>query len=424
MNITKRIKLDFARSLNPIIVWAKQGDENSRCIEIEPMLNGMVYTLPSGAYATFACKKPDKHLVYNPDNHLTISDNIITVTLSQQTLAASGEAICSILLHGSDGSILSTQNFLLKIEESPLDMAEIDSGDELGDLFDFIAKGEALIEEIKNTVKPNFNLAALGLPAVPLDGSIVTLETDTTEILEAMEAGAIKVAANYEHNGVTANGLQTVIHSAGGVGSGVQNVFLIPIIVSLMVTDSKIQVSALVVGAEDSDGENDGGASFEVDILPSTEIPFTDSGEGVYTYEVTPSPITLTVGETYYVEWGDGITSTTHECVAGEQDGAVYIGNLSIAGMGSDSGEPFACAVIDDGSGNKSLMAGTLETDASHTVRLYQIVKAASLPGPGASDDGKILQVVDGSPAWVEVANSTIKDYIDSYIEEALGGDY
>ena len=127
MQVIKRIKLDFARSLHPVIVYAKQGDANSRVIEIEPLENGVPFAIPAGATARFEAKKPDGHQIYNDDP--TILDNVITVVLSEQTLAAAGEAICTVSLYQGD-AILTAQNFILQIEESPLVGAQVESSDD------------------------------------------------------------------------------------------------------------------------------------------------------------------------------------------------------------------------------------------------------------------------------------------------------
>lgn len=43
---------------------------------------------------------------------------------------------------------------------------------------------------------PSFDLVTLGLPTVPMDGSKVLVETDTTEITAALDKGAVKFAIN------------------------------------------------------------------------------------------------------------------------------------------------------------------------------------------------------------------------------------
>jgi hypothetical protein len=49
---------------------------------------------------------------------------------------------------------------------------------------------------------------------------------------------------------------------------------------------------------------------------------------------------------------------------------------------------------------------------------------SGSVPSVTTADNEKMLQVVNGEYALVTVENSSIKTYIDNYINEALGGEY
>lgn len=49
---------------------------------------------------------------------------------------------------------------------------------------------------------------------------------------------------------------------------------------------------------------------------------------------------------------------------------------------------------------------------------------SADLPEVTRADDGSILQVVDGSWSVLALKDSSVKTYIDDYINEALGGEY
>ena len=79
------------------------------------------------------------------------------------------------------------------------------------------------------------------------------------------------------------------------------------------------------------------------------------------------STFSATVGETYKVSW-DG---TVYECTCAEFSGKAAIGNLSIAGTGSDTGEPF----IIDANNGKEIAIVTADTSTSHTISISEFVK-------------------------------------------------
>ena len=74
------------------------------------------------------------------------------------------------------------------------------------------------------------------------------------------------------------------------------------------------------------------------------------------------STFSATVGETYKVSW-DG---TTYECACVDFSGMTVIGNLSIMGVGSDTGEPFIMAV----NNGIALAIYTADTASSHTISI------------------------------------------------------
>ena len=71
------------------------------------------------------------------------------------------------------------------------------------------------------------------------------------------------------------------------------------------------------------------------------------------------STFSATVGETYKVSW-DG---TVYECICADFSGDIAIGNLSIIGQGSDTGEPFVMMVYS----GEGILIATADTSASHT---------------------------------------------------------
>ena len=100
------------------------------------------------------------------------------------------------------------------------------------------------------------------------------------------------------------------------------------------------------------------GDPVETVLVEESTVSFTAISGSLYTakFQSTFSP---TVGETYKVSW-DG---TVYECVCISMQGAYAIGNASIIGAGSDSGEPF-CMIVP---GNGEIMIGSTETSDSHT---------------------------------------------------------
>lgn len=126
MQIIRRIKLDFARESHTVKIFAKQGDINSRYVEIEPLENGLRYQIPDGVIARFAAKKPDGTEIFN--DYPTISENIITVVLTEQTLAAAGDVECDIQLYQEEsGQVLKAQTFVIRVRPDVLKNAKSSS---------------------------------------------------------------------------------------------------------------------------------------------------------------------------------------------------------------------------------------------------------------------------------------------------------
>ena len=111
------------------------------------------------------------------------------------------------------------------------------------------------------------------------------------------------------------------------------------------------------------------GDPVETVLVEETTAPFSE-GDGLYVAEV-PSTFDATVGEAYKVSW-DG---TVYECICRDLGKALVLGNPSIIGAGSDTGEPFLVGVI-NGNG---IIIYTTDTSDSHTfsisVSVSEVVK-------------------------------------------------
>lgn len=133
------------------------------------------------------------------------------------------------------------------------------------------------------------------------------------------------------------------------------------------------------------------GDPVETVLVEESTVTFEDDG-GMYIGQLE-STFSATVGETYKVSW-DG---TTYECACVDYSGTTVIGNLSIMGVGSDTGEPFLMGV----NNGKELVIYTADTSASHTFSISgtapQVVKI----------DEKYLPDNLATKSEVEVAQST-----------------
>ena len=135
------------------------------------------------------------------------------------------------------------------------------------------------------------------------------------------------------------------------------------------------------------------GDPVETVVVEESTTVFSDEG-GVYGGEVI-STFSATVGNTYMVYW-DG---TVYESVCADyRAGLTAIGNLSIAGAGADTGEPFI--IVPNGS---SIYIYTADTSASHTFSISGFVpEVVKIPDKYISDTFRDV-VISGNPLdWSE----------------------
>ena len=106
------------------------------------------------------------------------------------------------------------------------------------------------------------------------------------------------------------------------------------------------------------------GNPVETVLVEESTLAFNDAGNGIYMVE-SPTTIKVTVGSPYKVYW-DG---AAYECACVKYDSSTVIGNLSIIGAGSDTGEPFLISIGDSG-----IIIFTLNSAASHTFSIIGFV--------------------------------------------------
>jgi hypothetical protein len=133
------------------------------------------------------------------------------------------------------------------------------------------------------------------------------------------------------------------------------------------------------------------GDTVETVFVEESTVSFADDGYGLYIAEF-PSTFEATVGETYKVYW-DG---ATYECTCVNFNDVQVIGNLSIAGVSPDTGEPFVMDVNDE-----RIAIATADTSASHTFSIGGLVTEV------VKIDEKYLPDTVVTKSEVEIAKNT-----------------
>ena len=135
------------------------------------------------------------------------------------------------------------------------------------------------------------------------------------------------------------------------------------------------------------------GDPVETVLVEESTVSFSGSG-GMYSAQIQ-SNFEATVGETYKVSW-DG---AAYECVCVDFSNTLFIGNLSIAFGGSDTGEPFLMGVAN----GRGIGIYTKDASASHTISISgPIAEVTQIPDKYISDTFRDV-VIAGNPLnWSE----------------------
>lgn len=189
MNITQKINLDFGKKDFPIHVWAKQGDQETRFVEITPLDKGQAYTIEAGVTARFQATKPDGTTILDD---CTISDGKITAELTAQVLAVAGFVVAEIGLYKGT-ELLSSALFYVDVEELAYDPNAPESSDEYNSLVNALAEAEEFIDMVPRDYL-SFTVAVAdwslsGTPAYtgfPYEATISIADATTDDIPEVV----------------------------------------------------------------------------------------------------------------------------------------------------------------------------------------------------------------------------------------------
>ena len=145
------------------------------------------------------------------------------------------------------------------------------------------------------------------------------------------------------------------------------------------------------------------GDSVETVLVEESTVSFSGSSwpGGMYSARIQ-SNFEDTVGQTYKVTWDGAV----YECACVNFNNVPFIGNLSIAFGGSDTGEPFLMGI----NNGRGIEIYTKDASASHTISISgSIAEVTQIPDKYISDTFRDV-VIAGEPLyWSE--NDWIKYY-------------
>lgn len=215
MQLTHSIALDFGRDTLPITIFAKQYDKESRFVEIVPLECGKDYTLESGVTARLQLTKPDGHTVLNT---ATVTDGVIKVELTEQTLAVAGTAVAEIGLYKGD-ALLSSQIFYIEIKRAAYNPDAPTSSDEYPALIDALGKVETSVGAANSAAKKANaaktsaeNAASAANTAAGAANSAATAANEAAEGAENVNISATQTATGADITVTDREGAQTTVH--------------------------------------------------------------------------------------------------------------------------------------------------------------------------------------------------------------------
>ena len=135
--VEHRLRLDLLRGGNQGYIRVKRGENGARRLAIALYMHSVPYMADAGTTAVFRAIKPDNTKLFNS---ATITDNVVTVGLTTQTVAALGTVRCELSIYGTNNELLYSPQFDIIVEDYLYSDTAIESTNEYTDLTEAISK--------------------------------------------------------------------------------------------------------------------------------------------------------------------------------------------------------------------------------------------------------------------------------------------
>ncbi len=132
-----RVKLDVTKLGRQAQVNVKQGDTESRKINIYLFASTYPFDISEVSSAVIRAQKPDDTILFNA---CELNSDHIAYVITNQTIAVAGTVICEVTLYGNNGQVLATPRFSIEVEEKLYSDSEVESQDEFTALENLMEK--------------------------------------------------------------------------------------------------------------------------------------------------------------------------------------------------------------------------------------------------------------------------------------------
>lgn len=122
MKVIEKINIDLSRPLRNVI-YAKQGDKNTREVQISLYSNGVQWIVPSESNFVVSYVRPDNSkgaysfLLDGLTPAVSSSNNILNVSILQPVLAVSGAVSASVIIKNGQNEMIGTFSFIIDVEK-------------------------------------------------------------------------------------------------------------------------------------------------------------------------------------------------------------------------------------------------------------------------------------------------------------------
>lgn len=195
MEVTQDIKLNINDTGDRYVVTVKQGD-TGRILNVTMMDDQTELTIPSTATVSVRVLKSDGTSV---DDTATVSDGKALVEITEQMTAVAGYAKADVSV-ASDGKIVSTATFLLKVGEIPLGV-EIVSQNEFTQLTELIASAsayESRIGDLEDNIETKVSAENTGMML-----ELTWLDGQTLNVYEVYRADTLNYILAQKQDSMT-----------------------------------------------------------------------------------------------------------------------------------------------------------------------------------------------------------------------------